>query len=348
VNSVEGAMKKCPICNSGSNTEQIPYCRKCCWPTGIEAAMPNHSELYQAILTWASQAYKENTQLKNSNDSSASVMNVQLQNSPDLELLKLELASLNSRIRIVEDNYSQGSIESDYISDKSKIFGNIQTIEKAIRGTSSFLEQQRLHNQELDDYKQSSEKALGEHHRALQNLIKEQNRQNAEISILKSSSTGRRINQVPDANAVPIEIGNAMVVASSVGMSSSIREEPDLWKEYNSNPQEVPKSLRDGSKNVSIDDETFNRLRNGDESNIAFKPDRKGNYLVITRGGFRYLVPNRQRRIITQIYTVTKAVYKCDGYSESYKDFRLIKPALVTEESIDCWKLSQQGTLEFI
>jgi hypothetical protein len=347
VNSVEGAMKKCPVCNNGFNTEQIPYCRKCCWPTGIEAAMPNHPELYQAILTWASQAYKEN-KLKSSNDSSASVMNAQLQDFSDLELLKLELASLNSRVKAVEDNYNQGDIESDYIADKSKIFGNIQTIEKAIRGTSSFLEQQKSHNQELDDYKQSSEKALGEHHRALQNLIKEQNRQNAEISILKSSLTGRRINQAPDANTVPIEMGNAMVVASSVGMSSSIREELDLWKEYNSNPQEVPKSLRDGSKNVSIADEAVAKIRDGNMSNIVFKLNRSGNFLIVSRGGYCYLVPNKQRRIIPQMYTVAQALYKCDGYSENYKDFRLIKPALVTEESIDCWKLSQQGTLEFI
>ena len=57
-------MKNCPVCNSSANTTQIPYCRKCHWPMGVAEAMPKHVELCQAILTWASQAYKENSQLK--------------------------------------------------------------------------------------------------------------------------------------------------------------------------------------------------------------------------------------------------------------------------------------------
>jgi hypothetical protein len=349
-------MKKCPICNSSSNIEQIPYCRKCSWPTGIDAAMPKHVELYQAILAWASQAYKENLQLKNSIDSSALVMNTQLQSTPenspvqnslDLELLKSELASLNSRIKTVEDNYTQSSLEPDSLPDKAKIVKDIQTLTKAIRDTNDFLVQQRSQNQKLDDYKQYSEKALAD-------LVKEQQRQSTEINILKSSlviSSGESGAIASGASgsigASANDISSGKLATGSLGVSSSALQELSLLKEYNSNSQEVPKSLRDGSKNVAIEDDAVARIQHGNESNITFKPNRSGNFLVVSRGGYCYLVPNKQRRIIPQMSMVTKAIYKCNGYTEQYNDFHLIKLAIVSEESIDCWKLIQKGVLEF-
>jgi hypothetical protein len=344
-------MKKCPVCNSSSNIEQIPYCRKCCWPTGIVEAMPKHPELCQAILDWASQAYKENLQLKsiqlkNESDSSASVMNVELQDSVDLEPLKLELASLRDRIKTVEDNYSQGSSEKNSMPDAAKMFAEIQVIKKAIRDTNGFLEQQILQNQKLDTHKQHSEKVLAEHHRVLQDLVKEQQRQSEELKMAKSSPSARNINQLV-ATPAAVEMSSPLM-SNNLGASSAGLGELGLIREYNSNSQEVPKVLRDGSKNVSIEDEAVARIRDGNVSNITFKLNRSGNFLIISRGGYCYLVPNKQRRIIPQMYTVAQALYKSNGYSENYKDFRLLKPALVSEEAGDCWKLSQKGVLEFI
>jgi hypothetical protein len=353
VNYVEGAMKKCPVCNSSSNIEQIPYCRKCDWPTGIVAAMPKHPELCQAILDWAIQIYKENIQLKNiqlknESDSSASVINVEFQDSLDLEPLKLELASLNDRIKAVEDNSSQRSAQTNSVPDISKVVGEIQVIKKAIRDTNGFLEEQNLQNQKLDTYKQQSEKVLAEHQRMLQDLIREQQRQGDELKMVRFSPSARNVNQLLPTTPVVEDLSSSLMTSSNLGVRSSGLGESGLIKEYNASSQEVPKSLRDGSKNVSIADEAVASIRDGNVSNITFKLNRSGNFLIITRGGYCYLVPNKQRRIIPQMYTVAQALYKCAGYSENYQDFRLLKPALVTEESIDCWKLSQQGTLEFI
>ena len=350
-------MKKCPICNSSSNIEQIPYCRKCCWPTGIAAAMPKHVELYQAIVDWASQAYKENLHLKNSLDSSASVMNTQIQEipeidpvqiSPDLELLKSELASLSNRIETVENCYNQGNLETDSPAEKARILKDIQIHTKAIRDISNFLGQQSLQNQKSDDYKHYSEKAL-------QDLIKEQQRQSGEINILKSALAGHNshpLEAIASSASGAIdttgnELSSGKLATGSFGVSSSALKELNLLKEYNSNSQEVPKSLQDGSKNVSIEDDAVARIQHGNESNITFKPNRSGNFLVISRGGYCYLVPNKQRRIIPQMSMVTKAIYKCNGYIEQYNDFHLIKLAIVSEESIGCWKLIQKGVLEF-
>jgi hypothetical protein len=350
VNFIEGAMTKCLVCNNSSNKEQIPYCQNCGWPMGIASAMTKHVELYQAILAWATQTYKDNLHLKNSIDSSA--MNVQLQDnleaalvqkSPDLELLKSELAKLSSRIKIVEDSYSQRSLETDSLDEKAKIATHVQAHTNAIRDIKDFLGKQNSQNQKLDDFNQFSEKAL-------QDLNREQQRQSGEINILKSALVGRN-NNPSTSGAIGTslkEISSGKIATGSLGGINSVQKEPDLLKEYNSSPQEVPKSLRDGSKNVSIADEAVASIRDGNVSNITFKLNRSGNFLIISRGGYCYLVPNKQRRIIPQMYTVAQALYKCAGYSENYQDFRLLKPALVSEEAGDCWKLSQQGILEFI
>jgi hypothetical protein len=97
-----------------------------------------------------------------------------------------------------------------------------------------------------------------------------------------------------------------------------------------------------------LDPEAFTRLRDGDDSNIVFNRDRKGNYLILPRGGYCYLVPNKLRKITSQIYLTTKAIYDCGGYNESYREFHLVKPALVVEELANCWRLSRRGILHFI
>jgi hypothetical protein len=350
---LEGAMTKCLVCNNSSNREQIPYCEKCGWPMGIAAAMPKHVELHQAILAWASQAYKDNLHLKNIIDSSASTINAQIQdspennlvqNSPDLELLTLELASLSNRIKMMEYNYSQKSLEPDANDEKTKT--TIQAHTNAIRDIKDFLGKQNSQNQKLDDFKQSSEKAL-------QDLNKEQQRQSGEINILKAAmASHKQPLEISSGASGSIdtsgnELSSGKLATGSLGVSSSALQELSLLKEYNSNSQEVPKSLRDGSKNVAIEDDAVARIQHGNESNITFKPNRSGNFLVISRGGYCYLVPNKQRRIIPQMSMVTKAIYKCNGYTEQYNDFHLIKLAIVSEESIDCWKLIQKGVLEF-
>ena len=230
-------MKKCPVCNSRSNIEQIPYCQECGWPTGVAEAMPKHVELYQVVLTWASQAYKENSQLKSNQASAASVMKVELQDSLDLEPLKLELASLNERIKIVENSCSPESAARNLVPDTAKIISDIQVLKKAIRDTNGFLEQQILQNQKLDTYKQNSEKILAEHHRVLQDLLKEQQRQNEELQGARSTVIPRSINQLIATPAIA-EISSSLT-SSNLGTSSSSLGELGLVREYNGNSQEI-------------------------------------------------------------------------------------------------------------
>lgn len=315
-------MRNCQVCNT--TLESSSRCRNCSWPTGAIEAILNPA-LQREVLLWVQGKYQE-TLNAGSFGLSPSTMNAQIGGAQGLESFKLGLAALSRQVQSTEQQQLKSDTATSKLAHKSQeLEQSIQKINKSISDMSSFLHQQNNKNQELTI---------------------EQQRQTGEINWLKSTLKNLTVNQPVAANLMA-PMSSAVAITNAPDLSL-VSEESGLLREYNGNSQEVPSSLRDRSINVSIDDETFNRLRNGDESNIAFKPDRKGNYLVITRGGFRYLVPNKQRRIITQIYTVTKAIYNCDGYSESYKDFRLIKPALVTEELIDCWKLSQQGILEFI
>lgn len=340
-------MGNCQICNTALRSLSSP-CHNCGWPTGaIEAiARPN---LQREALQWIQRTYQETLRGANSSGVSlppSSRTNAQLGGNNSAELSKSDLVALGNRVRRTEEQQLKSEAEAHKLMQKSQTLEQgIQKVTKSIGDMNSFFHQQNNRNIELDDQSNSTQKSLEDYGRQVQDLIREQQRQSFEINSLKSLLSSRHVGQPSAKYAATAPANTPMVIASDLSFSS---EELDLLRDYNSNSLEVPSSLRDRAINVSIDDETFNRLRNGNESNIAFKLDRKGNYLVITRGGFRYLVPNRQRRIITQIYTVTKAIYKCDGYGESYKDFRLVRPALVTEESIDCWKLSQQGTLEFI
>jgi hypothetical protein len=209
---------------------------------------------------------------------------------------------------------------------------------------TAIVNQQNDKNPELNDQSNSTGKISENHERQVQDLTVEQQRQAGEISILKLALINQSISMASDSIALST---NTPKIVTSTSELSFTTEELDLLRKYNSNSHEVPKSLRDGSKNVSIADEAVARIRDGNLSNITFKLNRSGNFLIISRGGYCYLVPNKQRKIIPQMYTIAQAIYKCDGYSENYQDFRLIKPALLSEEPGDCWELREKGILEF-
>jgi hypothetical protein len=337
-------MSNCPVCNS-LIVEASNFCQSCSWPLG--SINISNAGLKKAIEAWAKKNYGDVLNSKRNSGLPVSGINVQLGDSQSLELLRPELSELNNKIRSNEYQQEKSNIEISSLLDKSKkVDEEIQSINISIQRISSFLKDQNLANKQVDNQIQSNENNLRSYDLKIQGLLKEQQKQLGEIDMLKSILGNRRVSSAVVVTPIAKEQSSASP-SSNVDLSFS-PEELDLVGEYNRYLQEVPNSLRDRATNVSIDDETFARLRDGNDSIINFKTDRKGNYLIISRGGYRYLVPNKQRRIISQIYTTTKAIYNCDGYGEDYQSFKLIKPALVLEESIDVWKLSQKGILEFI
>jgi hypothetical protein len=122
--------------------------------------------------------------------------------------------------------------------------------------------------------------------------------------------------------------------------------ERDLLDCYNRSA-DIPETIRKDATDVSIDQDALNRLRDGDVKNMTFLTDLKGNFLVVRRGGYQYLVPNKKRPINSHIHKTVKSIYTCEGYHENYEQFTLVRPALVEEVASDRWQLSQKGGLKF-
>ncbi len=263
-------------------------------------------------------------------------------------IVSKQLMELEKSLSILYDEIKNQRIKmKDLLNQQSSVNQSvstrIQSIEKKSENHDRKIQElvrgnQNSVNQSISEYIQSIEKKAENHESKIQELMKGNQKQDREIQILQSILSSQNLQQTNSTKDLSTK--NTSDLAFTL-------EELDWLQDYNSDFLDVPSSLRDRVANVSINEETFTRLRDGNESNIAFKPARKGDYWVIARGRYHYIVPSKQRRIITQTYIVTKAIYKCYGYSESYKDFRLIKPALVSEESINCWKLIQKGVIEF-
>jgi hypothetical protein len=364
----------CQVCNAMLGS--FGACSNCLWPVEAISAIADQT-LGDDVLRWAQLKYREaNTRgidsrgvdvphiNKRSSEkfsyerggfSNMPVAETAFQSSmkahfggedvQGLDSLRSELAALNRKIASTEGQQLGSKSEISKLLQKSQALEqNIEEVTKAVKGISLFCDQQNKKNHELAEQCYSNQETSERYDQQIRSLIEEQKQQIAELNLLKSLLTNPLMAKStfnPDATS-----STNMTVAPALD-GSFTNEELNLLKEYNSKPLEVPSSLRDRAATVTIDEETFNRLRNGDESNIAFKSDRKGDYFVITRGGFRYLVPTKQKKITALTYTITKAIYKFSGFSENYKDFILLKPALVSEESIDSWKLSQPGVLEF-
>lgn len=263
-----------------------------------------------------------------------------------VKTLKLEMASLIDRIKVIEKDLAASTTPAK----SNALGGDISAVKKAINDISAFLNRQNPKNQEFNDYKQSSGKIISNHNRMLQDLVIEQQQQVQKIKILESALLDlvNRSDSFPSEPEIPrTEWKNVLEEVSLADLGlDNFREEETLCKKYNEF-ENVPKSLQKRSQIVSVNNETFVRLQNGDESNVIFRMETKGDYLIFTGEECHYLLPNREQRIIHHRYNTVKAIYKCNNYREKYQGFWLATPALVSEESSGCWKLIRKGILEF-
>lgn len=122
-------------------------------------------------------------------------------------------------------------------------------------------------------------------------------------------------------------------------------EESTLVEKYNSERD----SLSDIAKEVSETEESQNQRRLGTSQSAVFETSRRGNYWIITQGGFEYLVPKGNFKINKFNYTTVEFLFECQGYqSGQSKDFKLIKPAKVScPPGGEKWQLVELGILQF-
>ncbi len=314
-------MSNCTVCNS-LITGASDVCLICRWPLGYRNICSE--ELKSTIEEWAKEIYREVKELRDK-------VPVQIEGLSEEDLINQEI---------------KGNKKSNTLANKfEKVDKEILSIKESIQRISSFIREQNSENEKLGNQIQSNGNSLIDFKNMIKELLAEQQNQLGEINILKSFMA----NSSSPSSPVSLTFQKQLVPFISNNEDLNYApEELDLLNEYDRHFQDILNYSHDQAKSVSIDDDTFARLRDGNNSNITFKFDRKGNYLIIVKGDYRYLVPNKQKKFIEHMYTTMKAIYNCDRYDENYQNLRLIKPALVLENSINSWQLSQKGTLEFI
>jgi hypothetical protein len=330
-------MRTCPVC---SNSTQKPVCENCDWPLNMTDAAS-----VQAAILWAAHMYRKVLRLEaefgRKHMKPLSEMNVHLL-EPTVDLVKplrAEIKTLANGMKVIAKEQDDHTVEIGKLSER------LQKLEKLFQDhqkqATAALQQQSLDNAKIDGQQQELRKAFNQQTKVLKELIKEVNVSTS--SPLPPATGSASVIAITKAPASP-----SISLTASNSDRAALSEEEAIVAEYNRKVNEVPLAWREHFMSVSLDPETFIRLRDGDDNNIVFTRDRKGHYLILPRGGYCYLVPNKQRKIIAQIYTTTKAVYHCDGYNESYREFHLVKPALVAEESTECWRLTRKGIIQFL
>jgi hypothetical protein len=334
-------MSQCPVCG---NSTQKTICENCDWPLNMADAAS-----LQSAINWAYHMYRRvlrlEAQLGTKPTKPLSEMNVQLVESPTdlVEPLRAEIKTLTNGMEVIAKEQDEHAAEirklSEQLQNVLKLFhDNKEKVDAAFQ--KQFIENKKIYSQQ-----HSLSEISNQHTHTLNDM-------NAGISVAPPAIAGSRGMAEIRANGRANADNAANPQQSLPATISEDRQSPSdedlIVSEYNRKVNEVPLAWREQFMSVTLDPGAFLRLRDGNDSNIVFNRDRKGNYLILPQGGYCYLVPNKQRKITAQIYTTTKAIYDCTGYSEGYREFYLVKPALVAEESADCWRLSRKGTLQFM
>ena len=321
-------MPKCPVCNDEYeektvNGNEQNYCSKCGWllklyssgnqiPTGFG---PKSTEL-QELEDWGRRLWEENSLLKS-------------------ELEKLE--------EIVKDR-DRLKKELDKLADADQKAIQPRLVEPDIL---NILEEKIA---QLD--KKLSSKISTQIWQQVNPLQQEINKINQEIgkikskldSELSSSDEGTQLveqgqQEEEDREADPeINLG--------IDLTGTERE---LVNNYNGDGNEL---LKTKAEEVSETKESMNNRRLGNNQPVLFEKTRRGNYWIISEGGYNYLVPKGNLKFNEHNYKAVLAFFECHGYKPGYSDkFQLLKPAKVSSlPEVDKWKLEDKdkGILQFI
>jgi hypothetical protein len=314
-------MENCLICQQDV-TDAPGYCLKCQWPTGFNSKLRN-SQIDAAVVNWSAELYHEYLKLtirQGANQRPAT----------DPQRLETKIQQLSQGLKTLNDACIQ---ERQHFDRKLSTLSNEMEFLKARLPDGSNMAA-RINNLEE------------QHVRIMQDiaLFKSQ----LEQQPVAAPPTLQAMAQVLEFPQRPVEVATpaALVMESNDVKIELIPAEQELIKQYNHHV-EIPETIRQGAEDVSLDSGALNRLRDGDISNTSFVLDRKGNFLVVPRSGFQYLVPNKKRPINSHIHKTVKFIYTCQGYYEDYVQLLLVQPAIVREVSPGQWQLSQPGILQF-
>jgi hypothetical protein len=122
--------------------------------------------------------------------------------------------------------------------------------------------------------------------------------------------------------------------------------EPAYITDYNAHQ----KNFADAYKSVVIDrdPENYNLSRAGQTEDVILIEESRGNYWLFSHEGLTYVVPSQKLKIREDKLNEVKDLFDCKNYQESnYDNYKLIKPALVSQKFSGNWRLKEKGKLQF-
>lgn len=99
---------------------------------------------------------------------------------------------------------------------------------------------------------------------------------------------------------------------------------------------------------VGREAENLNQSRAAQTDSVVLAGDPQGNYWLFSDNAETYLVPKQNLKITDSRLSTTNDLFECQDYNEhNYKNFILIKPAVMTSQGSGTWQLKEKGKLQF-
>jgi hypothetical protein len=312
-------VEKCQVCGGdiGGFQDGLRRCSSCLWPTDFAKSTGSRQAIDGALLGWAQNMYEQYVRPQIGGSNSSNVAAAPVMDGSTIQAVNEKVDRLTEFCKKLKETRTQD--RQDY--DQKLI---------AIAQEMKFLKDGIGHNQAISARVKAIEEWCNTVYKDILALQPETSSGAANIATSESTPAIDSSGNLAAAALLQVELNPA---------------ERELVELYNGST-DIAESF--GVQDASLDPDTFNRLRDGDTSRIVFVAERKGTFVVVSKQGYLYLLPNKKRAINAHIYRSVKSIYNCTGYHEDYEKAVLIKPAVVQEIAPNQWQLSQPGILQFI
>jgi hypothetical protein len=319
-------VEKCLVC-SHEFIRDGNRCPKCQWPIGF-GSITRDPRTDADVVNWAAMMYKK--LLKMYEQQQVVTSNFPPE-APPSQSPQIDISALEARVQQLTTELH--TFNGAYIQERHRYNRKIDELTKEIEFFKKIIQ----NNQDSVERIANLERQYRE---IIQRLVVQSPSVSPPISLAAPRDESAQPISLPVFENIPEQIQPPEVKAP---ISPAER---DLLDFYNRSA-DIPKNIRQDATDVSIDPDRPNLLQDGTASQVTFIADQKGDFLVVRRGSYKYLVPNKQRPINSHLHKTVKSIYTCEGYYENYEQFTLVRPALVEEVASDRWQLGQKGVLKF-
>jgi hypothetical protein len=128
-----------------------------------------------------------------------------------------------------------------------------------------------------------------------------------------------------------------------------VNNEPEV--KQNSSYQKFYDLIKNGElkvTKVTVPQEIIEQNRSGSLKKIKFTNDQKGNYWIFNYHDKYHLIPKKTININQYQYDNFQKIFDCQVYQETYTDFEIIQPAIVSNQDNQNWQLEEKGEIKFI